>query len=748
MQIFELFGSILINDNGSSNKLDDIDKKAGKTDGTFSKGIGTIAKWGAGLAVAGLAVAGLAVNVGEKLQKALNGLQSETGTADKSMQGMRESMLNIYNNNFGEDFEDIGTSMATVAKATGLTGKALESATTNALLLRDTFEMDVSGSVKATDQLMKQFGLTSEQAYNLVAQGAQQGMNKNDDLLDIISEYSVQFKTMGFSAEEMFNMLSNGAKAGGFSIDVLGDAVKEFNIRSKDGSDGTAKAFEGLGLNAKELTKAFGAGGADGKKAFTDVSEALGKCKDPILQNQIGTALWGTMWEDLGSKSILALGGTTGEINKAKDALEKLNAIKYNTFGEAMVGIKRNLETGILLPLSDKILPILGQFSTWVIANMPQIKETVNTAMTVIGNGFNAVGGFIKDNVLPIFVSLYEWIKPNIPAIKEIIKGAFDAMSEIFKVISDYIVNSLVPAYAKILEWIKPYMPAIKKIVVDAFTAIKDVFKVVNDFIVANVLPIFGKMKDWFIANFPLIKEAVQKAYDYIKPSFDKLVATIKSDVMPIIMGLWDTVKKAMPGIKAIFEIAMPLIVVAVKLAIDIITAIIKTVKEIYGYIKPPLDKVAELFSLIFGGIKKVIEGVQKAIEGVQKVLDFFNGTELKDKNTTVTTNYKNTGMPASFSNIGKNAAGTDNWRGGLTSINEVGGEIIDLPSGSRVIPHDVSMEMAKNANKTASYATSKAPVVLQLVLQNGKAIAEFIVDDLDNLMGSKNKITGRSVGV
>ncbi|AEM40574.1 Tape measure domain protein [Ketogulonicigenium vulgare] len=44
---------------------------------------------------------------------------------------------------------------------------------------------------------------------------------------------------------------------------------------------------------------------------------------------------------------------------------------------------------------------------------------------------------------------------------------------------------------------------------------------------------------------------------------------------------------------------------------------------------------------------------------------------------------------------IGANANGTNNWRGGLTQINERGGEIVDLPSGTRIIPHDVSNRMA-----------------------------------------------------
>jgi hypothetical protein len=42
-----------------------------------------------------------------------------------------------------------------------------------------------------------------------------------------------------------------------------------------------------------------------------------------------------------------------------------------------------------------------------------------------------------------------------------------------------------------------------------------------------------------------------------------------------------------------------------------------------------------------------------------------------------------------------KFAGGTDNAPGGLAQVHEKGGEIIDLPSGARVIPHDVSMRMA-----------------------------------------------------
>lgn len=50
---------------------------------------------------------------------------------------------------------------------------------------------------------------------------------------------------------------------------------------------------------------------------------------------------------------------------------------------------------------------------------------------------------------------------------------------------------------------------------------------------------------------------------------------------------------------------------------------------------------------------------------------------------------------------IGRNASGTDIWRGGYTWVNEEGGEIMDLPWGTRIIPHDISMEMARTAGST-----------------------------------------------
>jgi len=47
--------------------------------------------------------------------------------------------------------------------------------------------------------------------------------------------------------------------------------------------------------------------------------------------------------------------------------------------------------------------------------------------------------------------------------------------------------------------------------------------------------------------------------------------------------------------------------------------------------------------------------------------------------------------------NIGQNAQGTNNWRGGMTWIGEKGPELVNLPKGSKVFPHNTSVNMSSN---------------------------------------------------
>jgi len=374
-----------------------------------------------GAAFLGAIVAG--VTMSDDLTKALNGLQASAGIADEQMSGMEDTMLSIYNNNFGEDFGDIGKALGEVKKQTGAAGEELEDMAESALAMRDTFEFEVTESVRTVDMMMKQFGVTSDEAFNLIAQGAQAGLDKNGNLLDSINEYSIHFEQLGFDSEEMFNMMANGAKSGVFDIDKLGDAMKEFGIRSKDGSKTSAEGFAALKLDAAEMTKAFAAGGDTSKAAFEKTTTALMAMKDPVAQNAAGVALFGTQWEDVGVKGIAALVNTRGEISLTEDALRKINEVKYNDFGSAVEGIKRQLLTGIVLPLGQEVLPKLNEFSNELKQNIPAIIEDVKPVINGLVDSFK----FLADNI-GIIVPILSSVVAGFTAFK-VIAGIASAVS-------------------------------------------------------------------------------------------------------------------------------------------------------------------------------------------------------------------------------------------------------------------------------------------------------------------------------
>ena len=134
----------------------------------------------------------------DELKESLNTLQTQTGATDEEMQGLGDSLKNIYADNYGESFDDIAVALAEVKNQTNLTGTELERTTENALALSDTFDFEIQECTRAADMMMKQFGVTSDEAFNLIAQGAQNGLDKNGNLLDSINEYSVHFKQLGF----------------------------------------------------------------------------------------------------------------------------------------------------------------------------------------------------------------------------------------------------------------------------------------------------------------------------------------------------------------------------------------------------------------------------------------------------------------------------------------------------------------------------------------------------------------------
>ena len=366
-----------------------IDKKSMATATKFAA-IGSAAAATAG----GIAVA--MIKGGNEYIRTMNDVSAQTGITGDELKGLGEIIQDVYASGKGESFQQVADSLVNIRQASGLAGEELKNATNAAMLLNDTFGMETAETTRAATALMKNFGVSAEEAYGIIAVGAQNGANKNGDLLDTLNEYSVHYKALGLNAEQFVTSLIKGAEAGSFSIDKVGDAVKEFTIRSKDGSDTTAEGFAAIGLDAETMTAAFAAGGDAAQAAFFQTVKALDAMEDPVAKNAAGVALFGTMFEDLEAGVLSTMASMSDANVDAAAALRQMEAVKYNDIGYAITQIGRSFEVALI--------PGMEQAGQAVYQNMPEIQanvEKLTPAVTTLGVTFAAalpvVIGFLAD---------------------------------------------------------------------------------------------------------------------------------------------------------------------------------------------------------------------------------------------------------------------------------------------------------------------------------------------------------------
>ena len=117
--------------------------------------------------------------------------------------------------------------------------------------------------------------------------------------------------------------------------------------------------------------------------------------------------------------------------------------------------------------------------------------------------------------------------------------------------------------------------------------------------------------------------------------------------------------------------------------------------------------KAGEVWTSIktaFGGIRDSITGAFSAAK--DKVAGFFSWLDQKIESVPILGSiYKGGKNAVSWiaDHLDGNAMGTPYWRGGLTRVNERGGEIMNLPSGTQIIPHDVSVKAAGGRSVTVN---------------------------------------------
>ena len=359
-----------------SDSLDDLKGKLDEAKDSAKDSAADLAKIGATAVAVGTAV----IIPAAGKEDALASMQANTGASDSQMVLYENSIDDLFAEGFGEDLDDIATTMSTISQLTKETkSDALTGLTRDAITLRDTFGYETQESMKAAKMMVDQFGISYDSAFNLVAQATQKGLNRSGDLLDIINEYSVHFKGLGFDAESMLSVLEAGSENGAFSLDKIGDATKELGIRLRDTSDTTSDAYARLLLDADEYRQRIAAGGESARLASSEIITSLLMVDDQIAQNEIGVALFGTMWEDLGKDAISSLLSVNGTMDQTKDTMTDIRDIKYSTTSNEWKRLGRTVQTDVITPLGERLLPTAQKFCNFLTKNLdtliPLIKK-------------------------------------------------------------------------------------------------------------------------------------------------------------------------------------------------------------------------------------------------------------------------------------------------------------------------------------------------------------------------------------
>lgn len=503
----------------------------------------------AGFKVAGAAAAAAAaymVKIGSEYQAASGQIAAATGATGEELESLQSVMQEVYGDNYGDSMREVAEAVSTVKQQMqGLSDEGLQSVTEGAFLLRDTFQYDVTESVRAANALVKNFGIDGDEAMNLIAAGAQNGLDFSGELLDTISEYSVQFAKVGIDADQMFQIMQAGADSGAWNLDKVGDAIKEMSIRVVDGSETTAAGFQAIGMDADAMAQKFAVGGETAQQAFRDTIKALAEMEDPVQQNIAGVNLFGTMWEDLGPEVVEQLASITDEAYAAGDELSKMSEIKYDNLGDAIQGLGRKLETE-LMPLANELTGFLTDMVQGI--DLSGLGEK-------LADGFRAVVDYVKPILEPlqrvfdtlfssdVFGKLAFAIQPILGPLQELgialtegIAGALEDMGPVF--------DALMQAFSGIMTFLTPVLDGLKQGVEMIFPAVVEIgnqMAGVFSNVVSTLSPMLEPLGQLVGSLFPALVSVlsfVGQAFMAFLQLVQPIWQAIMNAIMPVLQGI------------------------------------------------------------------------------------------------------------------------------------------------------------------------------------------------------------------
>lgn len=297
---------------------------------------------------------------------------------------------------------------------TGKSGDDLKVFRNEVQAVADSFGADFRETLIATNALSKQFGISTNEALELVKDGFVSGADANGEFLDTLKEYPAYFKEAGISADQFVAIVAETNKMGIFS-DKGVDAIKEANLRLREMTTATAAALDGIGISSEQVQKDLQTGTKTTFDVIQEVSAKLAELPDSAAT--VGTAIadiFGGPGEDAGLQYLRTLKDISTNMDDVKGKAGVLAQLQ-----EEQMQSQIELQNA----LSGLFDATGGNFETLT----TKAKVFVNQGLTAI------IKGVI--NVINYFIELYNesvLIRAIWNGIVAGFKTAFDSLGNLF----------------------------------------------------------------------------------------------------------------------------------------------------------------------------------------------------------------------------------------------------------------------------------------------------------------------------
>ena len=549
--------------------------------------------------------------------------QAQTGASAEEMKEFKAEIDDLYMNNFGESLQDVGDKMAYVKQVTGeVDPSKLKELTENTITLEDTFGSDFNETIRGVNNLMTHFGISSQEAFDLFAKGSQVGLDYTGELGDNIAEYGGNFQQAGYSAEEYFQLLENGSQNGAYNLDKVNDSIREVKNRLGDGtieknidtfSQGTKMAFDNW---------------QNGKGTMKDVINSIVGDIDRAESEQEALTMaqiaFGTMGEDANLKVVKSLTTVGDTFKNTKGTMEQMKEIRYDNVTSQLGEVGRTIQMDLVVPIAEKLLPIVKEIIDFVSQNLPVILPLVTALGTALAGIFvvNKVSKFIGSiKTLTTAFQGMSLITPIISGIKGAFSGLFSLIMahpiiaiitaiiasivllwnncESFRNAVTDIWNAIVQAFQSAVDWITPILQSLWTTIQSVWTSISTTISTVMTAIWNVITTIWNAIKTTIEVIITVIAVTIGTTWNVISTT----ISTVLNVIMSIVSTVWNAISGVISSVMGVISNVISTVWSAISNTVSII------VNAISNFISTVWNTIKSVTSTVWNAIKSAIEG-------------------------------------------------------------------------------------------------------------------------------------------